>query len=467
MKQNIKKVIQYLFIAIIVIAIIYKDEIMSLLKKNKNKNHLEGFVTNTSSERNVVVPYEYNLASDNSYPKTVYEEALEKSFGSYQILQCNMLPTKKQGECLINDEPIIKYKFPVHIIKIVNGEHLAVFNDGRIYKKRILTDKMWQGPLKHSHPQREVPLRMITLNPTGDKLVGVGFDNRAYVKLKDPNAVVAMETEWRYIPGLDDVIWVGYMFDDTSNQNKWLTVNTAGRIQLSNSEDPTEGFIDASIIKEPVLKLYFDANDFMMAIDTSFRLRTFEKKDWMISEFSKKYPANPVPVNDVIYDQDQMLFGVVVLPKVGQCEVMKQEEPAFMSPFVPFELNSFLDSRLNRRITDRSIIKSKMGIYARSGLMEEEALDNDINIAYQRQQIMDKQRLREFCLKRGIQTDVNYRNYELDKVIDENERKIGKLENVIKELIKFDPDNKQIQEKAVGINFLSAEDLPSSNSTTK
>lgn len=465
MKQNIKKIIQYLFIAIIVIAIIYTEEIIKLIKKNEMTNHLEGFVSNTSSERNVVVPYEYNLANDNAYPKTVYEEALEKSFGSYQVLQCNMLPTKKQNDCTINDEPIIKYKFPVHIIKIVNGEHLAVFNDGRIYKKRILTDKMWQGPLKNSHPQREIPLRMITLNPAGDKLVGVGFDNKAYIKLKDPNSVVAMETVWKYIPGLDDVIWVGYVFDETNNYHKYITVNTAGRIQLSNTEDPIEGFIDASIIKEPVLKLYFDVNNYMMAIDTSFRLRTFEKEDWMISEFSKKYPANPIPVNDVIYDQDQMLFGVVILPKVGQCEVMKQEEPAFMSPFVPFELNSFLDSRLNRRITDRSIIKSKMGIFTKSGMMEEEALDNDINIAYQRQQIMDKKRLREFCLKRGIQTDVNYRNYELDKVIDENERKITKLENVIKELIKFDPDNKKIQEKAVGINFLSAGDLPDNTST--
>jgi hypothetical protein len=72
---------------------------------------------------------------------------------------------------------------------------------------------------------------------------------------------------------------------------------------------------------------------------------------------------------------------------------------------------------------------------------------------------MDKKRLREFCLKRGIQTDVNYRNYELDKTIDENARKIEKLEEVIKELIKFDPDNKKIQESNIGINFITDEDI--------
>jgi hypothetical protein len=319
---------------------------------------------------------------------------------------------------------------------------------------------MWQGPLKYSHPLREIPLRMITLNQTGDRLIGIGYDNKAYIKLKDPNDTIAIKTQWQPILGLENIIWVGFTYDEDTQTNKWLTVNVEGRIQISNTDNPLEGFIDASILKEPVLKLYFDASGYMMAIDTDFKLRTFEKKEWMVSEFSRKYPANPVPVNDVIYDQDQLLFGIVILPKVGQCEVMKQEEPAFMSPFVPFELNSFMDSRLNRRITDRTIIKSKTGIFTKSGLIDDEVLDNDINIAYQRQQLMDKKRLREFCAKRGIQTDVNYRNYKLDKLIDENERKISKLDKVIKELIKYDPDNKQIQEAAVGINFITEDDLP-------
>jgi len=458
MKLNINKknFIQFILLSIIIICILYNKEILKLL--NTKNVETEAFI-DTSGVRDVVVKYKYNLADENKYPKTIYETSVEQVFGQFQIMLCNLLPTRKENQCLINNIPIVKYKFPVHIIKIVDGTHLAVFNDGRIYRKRSLIDKMWQGPLKNSLPEREVPLRMITLNSEGNKLIGVGYNNQAYIKTLDSNTLVSTETEWRTIPGLDNLIWVGYIYDASSNQNKWLIVNTEGRIQLSNSEDAIEGFIDASIINEPVLKLYFDPDGYMMAIDSKLQLRTFENKDWMISEFSKKYPANPIPVNDIIYDHDQMLFGVVFLPKMGQCEIMKQEEPAFMSPFVPFELNSFLDSRLNKRITDRIIIKSKLGIFTRSGMMEEEALDNDINIAYQRQQLMDKKRLREFCLKRGIQTDVNYRNYELDKTIDENARKIEKLEEVIKELIKFDPDNKKIQESNIGINFITDEDI--------
>ena len=102
-----------------------------------------------------------------------------------------------------------------------------------------------------------------------------------------------------------------------------------------------------------------------------------------------------------------------------------------------------------------------MGIYTRLGLMEEDLLDDDINMAYQRQQLKDKKRLREFCLSRGIQTDVNYRNYKMEKVIDDNERKIDKLEQSIKELIAFDPDIKEIQESTQGVNFVKDNSIKS------
>jgi hypothetical protein len=444
--NNFKKTMQFILLALIIIFILYYNEILGYIN---NDNVAEDF----TDINGVKVNYEYNI-TNNKYPETIYELSIKKKFNKYPVMLCNLLPTRKESECLINGTPIIKYKFPVHIMKNIDGMHYAVFNDGRIYKKRNLTDKLWQGPLKYSLPEREVPLRMITLNPNGNKFIGVGYNNKCYIKKEDTNSIVATETEWKYIEGLDDVIWVGFIFDANSNENKWLIINTDGKIMLSNTENPLEGFIDASIIKEPVLKLYFDPDGYMLAIDSNMNLRTFEKKDWMVSGFSKKYPANPIPINDIIYDYDQKLFGVVFLPKMGQCEIMKQEESAFMSPFVPFELNSYLDSRLDKRLTDRHILKSKMGIFTKSGLLEEAALDNDVNIAYQRQQLMDKKRLREFCQKRGIQTDVNYRNYEMDKIILENENKIKKLDNVIKELIKFDPDNKKIQESVVGINYL-------------
>lgn len=436
-----KKIFQFILLSLFIFIILFYKDILYYFK-----NNVENF--------DVVVPYEHNLENEQKYPTTIYENSIKNIFGSYQTMICNILPTQKENSCLINGEPIIKYKFPVHVIKMVDGAHLAVFNDGRIYKKRSLIDKMWQGPLKNSQPNRDIPLRMITLNPEGNKLIGIGYDNKGYIKLDDPNTLVSTETEWQEITGLDDVIWLGFKYDDASNQNKMIIINTDGKIMLSNTDNPLNGFIDASIIEEPVLKLYFDNDGYMMAINNKFELKVFEHKDWMISNFSKKYPGNTIPVNDIIYDYDGKLFGVVFLPKVGQCEIMKQEDLSFMSPFVPFELNRTLDARLNKKITDRHIIKSKLGIFTKNGLVEEDTLDNDINVAYQRQQLMDKKRLRDFCAKRGIQIDTNYRNIELDKVIHQNSRKIEELDNVIKELIKYDPESKKIQDSVIGINYL-------------
>lgn len=465
---NSKNIFQFILLVIIVVYILYFKEINKYIFNNDSVNNSSSNISNNSVSEGFIdtsknlgpqVAYEYDAVLESEYPSTIYEQSANKLFAQYPVMLCNLLPTKKSTECKINGVPIVKYKFPVHIMKLPDGVNLAVFNDGRIYKKRNLIDEMWQGPLRNSMPNRDVPLRMITLNPEGDKLVGVGYDNRCYIKLKDPNSNVATETEWRYIPGMEDVIFVSYIFDANSNANKYIIVNTSGVIQMSNSDNASAGFFDAAIIKEKVLKLYYDIDGYMMVIDSDFKLRVFDDKDWMVSELSKKFPANPNPVNDILYDYDQLLFGCVFLPKMGMCEVMKQEEPAFMTPFVPFELNRFLDSRLNRRLTDRLILKTKMGIYTRLGLMEEDMLDEDINMAYQRQQLSDKKRLREFCLSRGIQTDVNYKNYEMEKVIDENARKIENLEKSIKDLISFDPDVKPIQESAQGVNFIKQDDL--------
>lgn len=452
MNINNRTLFQFTCLVLITVYILYFKEINNYIYKY-NTNNVESFIT-TSKILGPTIDYEYDGVLDSEYPITIYEESVEKVFNQFPTMSCNLIPTKKSSTCKINGVPIVKYKFPVHIMKLTDSIHLSVFNDGRIYKKRNLIDKMWQGPLRNSMPNRTVPLRMITLNPEGNKLIGIGFDNKGYIKLLDPNANISIETEWKYLPGLEDIIYIGFMFDASTNQNKYIVITTDGKLQLSNSDKTSDGFFDASIIKQKILKFYFDPDGYMMVIDNEFKLRIFDNKDWMVSEISTKYPPNPNLVNDIIYDYDQMLFGCVFLPKFGMIEIMKQEEPAFMSPFVPFELNRYLDSKLNRRLTDRLILKTKMGIYTRLGLMEEDILDDDINMAYQRQQLKDKKRLREFCLSRGIQTDVNYRNYEMEKIIDNNERKIDNLEQSIKELINFDPDIKEIQESTQGVNFI-------------
>jgi hypothetical protein len=142
---------------------------------------------------------------------------------------------------------------------------------------------------------------------------------------------------------------------------------------------------------------------------------------------------------------------------------MKQEDAHFMAPFVPLDLNKYVDSNLDMRLTERTIIQTKLGVVPGQGLLEEEALDEDVNMAYQRQLLEDKKRLRDFCANRALRTDANYKNYDVLKAIDDNATKIEKLTSAIQDLISFDPDQKAIKESVLGIDIIKS--VPSGNPT--
>lgn len=441
-----------LLVTLFVIIINWK-EINDCLTKDDitSKTSKEGFKPNLNS---AVVNYEYDKQEVGEFPETIYEKAIRLNFKEYPALICNLIPTMKSSECKIGDNKIVKYKFPVHITKMIDGNHLAVFNDGRIYKKNKLTDKMWQGPLKNSMPKRHIPLRMITTNIDGTKLIGVGFDNKVYEKLGNPNTVIDYEGEWKLLPGLDNVIFVMFKFDESVNKYRYIVINSDGKLKITKDDKSTSELIDYGVETTPIIKLFGDAQGYMNIIDGQFRLRTFEDKNWEGSLLSTKYESSENQVIDAIYDNDALLFGCVILPEMSTVEIMKQEEPHITAKFIPFEMNRYLDSSLDKRIADRTIIKSKLGIFTKQGMLEEEALDDDINMAYQRQMLLDKKRLRNFCASRGFKTDVNYKNYKVLSQIENNDQKIEKLNKVIKDLISFDPEQKAIQESIAGINYL-------------
>jgi hypothetical protein len=441
---------------LILVLIVYHNEILSYMSSYEGFEDIvqsgtesPGLIYNTSK-----VKYEYDAQEPNKFPETIFERSADSIFGATPVMVCNLIPTRKSRDCLINNEPIVKYKFPVHLLMLANGKHLAVFNDGRLYMKNKLTDKMWQGPLKNSLPNRDVPLRMVTMNPAGTKLVAVGYDNNAYIKYGDENQVLDLESEWRPLVGLENIIYLMYRYDEATDSNRYIVIDTDGKIKISQTDKPDSGLVDYGVLREPILKLCYSADGYMLAIDSKFQLRTFEDKEWATSKFSTKFGSNPSRVIDVLYDKDQLLFGAVFIPRMGVVEIMKQEEPDFQAKFVPFELNKYLTGGMETRLTDRGIIYTKLGIYTNQGMLEEEALDDDINMAYQRQMLLDKARLRTFCAGRGIKTDETYRNYEVLRQVEDNKRKIDKLNGIITELISFDPDQKSIQESIIGVNFV-------------
>lgn len=443
-----------------IIAINWEQINNCLLSTHKNTNTKtnsikEGFKANPNS---AIVNYEYDKQDIGEFPETIYEKAIKLNFKDNPALICNMIPTMKSSNCQISGNKIVKYKFPVHITKMIDGHHLAVFNDGRIYKKHKLTDKMWQGPLKNSMPKRHIPLRMITTNVDGTKLIGVGFDNNVYQKIGNKNTVIDYEGEWKLVPGLTDVIFVMFKHDESVDKYRYIVIDTSGKVKITRDEKSTSDLMDFGVEDTPILKLFGDPQGYMNIIDGQFRIRTFEDKNWEGSLLSTKYESSHNQVVDVIYDNDALLFGCVILPKMNTVEVMKQEEPHITAKFIPFEMNRYLDSSLDKRIADRTIIKSKLGIFTKQGLLEEHALDDDINMAYQRQMLLDKKKLRNFCASRGFRTDVNYKNYKVLAQIEDNNQKIEKLNGVIKDLISFDPEQKSIQESIAGINFLKKVD---------
>ena len=447
MNHPVMKLIILAVFAILVLLFIYSDDIFTT-----GKPATESFLDVPSEVRNSAkVPYEFDTTE---FPATIFESSLKEAYPETPLVACQVIPALGSQQCRVGEIPIVKYKFPVSLARLPNGKTASVFNDGRIYLKDRLVDKLWQGPVRNSFPDRTVPLRMVTLNPDADRLVGVGYDNRVYIKKRDPNASISIETEWELIDGLNDVIYLMYELDAASGKNNYILVNRLGRIvrvPVDNSQTTPQ---PVGNIQDPVLKLVYDPEGYMMAIDTNFNLRTFESKDWMNSQLSQPSRRNKMPVLDVLYDKDQLLFGLVIIKETGMAEVMKQEDAHFMAPFVPLDLNKYVDSNLDMRLTERAIIQTKLGIIPGQSQMEEETLDDDVNIAYQRQLLEDKKKLRDFCASRALRTDTNYKNYDVLRSIDENADKIEKLNQAIKDLISFDPDQRAIKESVVGVDFI-------------
>ena len=106
-------------------------------------------------------------------------------------------------------------------------------------------------------------------------------------------------------------------------------------------------------------------------------------------------------------------------------------------------------------MSDQDILKAKIGSlydYKKYNI-DEDNTDDDPNFAYQTQLLESKRDLRQFCANRGSNTqNINYENYELLADVENNNNKISKLKNVIKNLIKYEPEKQQIKEKHTILN---------------
>jgi hypothetical protein len=416
--MNIEIFVKIILILIAIIIIIYYEKIFSSFKIN-NKEQLEAFITvqefldDSSSED---TPY--------LYEKTIYENSIIKheKLKNNPELVCNILPTLN---CLD------RKKFPVHIIKLINNDYAAVFNDGKIYITNNFKDNIWNGPIENSMPNISVPLRMINTIPFGNMLVGVGYDNKCYIKRSEK--ILDYTVEWQLmedIPESIKVIYLMYYFDNIKRKAYKMIINTEGRIMIQN-EDGSFRLIDGSY--PPLLKVFYNKNGYLLGIDENFRLGSFDDKDWTLSTYGQKLPINNNNfLNDIIYDYDNKLVGITFNFDSNILEFKKQLSVGYENKFILLRK----DEKIDTRMTDYQIIISKLGMGNLLGLSKDQIteLDNDIEMAYQRQLIEDTATLREFCKSRQDTLNSDFIDLELNNQLSINNDKLDKINNLLNDL---------------------------------
>ena len=434
-------------------------------------------------------PFENNKKKDkfsnvnnkkSKQSNTIYEKALSNVYGDNKRLLCSMIPiiNNTSNICKIDNVPYIIYKFPVHIIKLIDDSILAVFNDGRMYKKYSMESTIWKGPIQHSMPMGTIPLRMITLGTDLVTLFGVGYDNILYVKepinMKTSSSInnntynntddtdnsnignsINITGEWKQVPNNAGIIYV--LFDNKTNF--LISIDIKGKLFTKISTDITTNNQElVTLVDRPVLRLYYDLNGYMLAIDDKFDMYQFTDIDWKTTPLQLSRGANPNKLHDILYDNDGKLFGLVFNTDSYMVQIMKQVEVFYLSEFKP--LNMILDKNNNSTnnfvMSYQDIIKAKIGSihdYTINYAFDSNHTDNDTNFAYQKQVIESKAELAQFCENRSSNTNnVNYENYELISNVENNEDKISKLKNVITSLMEYEPERMNIQDKYSIIN---------------
>lgn len=432
-------------------------------KVNNNSNLIEGFqITDIQDRIDNAVGKEKVLTLDGEvvekpekkeFPETIVENQIKKIFDSSVNMKCNMIHSMNTTECIVNNKPFVKYLFPIHLLKLPKGDILAVFNDGRLYTKDNLLSNMWKGPLKNSIPFDYIPLRMITIGYRDNSLLGVGYDNNLYAKQADRLGNINVLGEWVRVPNNENIIYVIV----EKKSKKLVAIDNLGNLLIKQNTDILSDYEPLGDLNIPLLKLFYDSNDYMLALDSNFNLVQFKDRDWTKSSLNYKKGINNMRVFDILYDNDGKLFGLVFVPGVGILELMKQQTKYFMSEFVPLEFHTkySLDVGNNFLLNDINIIETKTGVNIiedNDDYGSEENRDQDISYAYMKSIVKNKSKLREFCKERGLGNAQSFENYDMINNIQAQQEKIEDLQNVIKNLMKYEPEKKVIQEEILLMN---------------
>lgn len=472
-----------IIIIVLIVISMYYIFLQLSTKNTKEKKQIEGFVNPTNSPIPTKIPDELDKLLDDDYvvmtsnnsiifpePK-IYTEAFTKTKDLADLLKFNLKidPLSKDYDVTTN----VKYQrllVPIHIIYTMDKKYLAVFNDGKLYiKNNLFDDALWIGPLNNSligSQEDGIGMRMIMFFPFNNnnerqiKLLGVGHDGFLYCKENED-----MQSQWIKSSGEknDGLIYVFCDFyqDKVNYYPVLYGITEEGKIvyKNQNNKEPIETISGDDFMKLPfdepakpiinnakMLKVYWDKNGFLLGIGQDFQIYQKKGIDWKIRpwELDTKMRGTSggalTKVIDLIMDDDARMIGLVLdsLNKPPTIKIHKQILTYYLSDFDSINVVG----KGQKIFTDTQMIKYKTGLDWDTFLSFEDPdegiyRNNNLQALKQRSIMNDKSKLRKLCKSRNPIMNLESRNFDLETVVKQNEKKITTLNKELDGLIKF------------------------------
>lgn len=462
----IKKVILVSIITIILIYWFY-------LKSHK----VEGFIgeedesNNKPNNKSAVLTLMKDLQEKNEPP--IYSEAYELSSKLSPMLKYNLKINNRLPEYNQETEKMFqKILVPIHLINLLDGRIMVVFNDGKLYiKKNLFSDQLWLGPLDNSFYGSQtdgVGMRMVMFFPMNRnqerqiRLLGVGQDNTLYYKETEDLQSPWLKAETNGTNN-DNLV---YLFCDYHQSAEdyypvLYGITTDGTIvsKSLDGKNPISSVEDVDFIKIPfnplnppvinnikVLKIFWDKNGFMLGIGQDFRLYQKKGIDWKIRQWEideERRGTNSgsnSQLIDVYMDNDARMVGLVLDSELNPptIKIKKQNMPYYLADFEDISEVS----NQNRLLNNYQMIKYKTGLDWNVYLSFEDPDEilyrsNNLQALYQRSVMFDKFKLRKLCKDRKPTLNLEARNFDLEKTIEDKTERISTLNNELEGLLKY------------------------------
>ena len=449
----------YYFPTIFILILLFIIVIYYINLVNRTKN-IEKFVGNDDEESS----QEMIRASQTFLPEpSIYTEAYTKATDVSETLKLNLRIDPLNRD--INPATKKLYNrllIPIHLTTTLDNKCLAIFNDGKLYKKNNLyEDGLWMGPLPNSlygSQEYGIGMRMCMFFPINNnqerevRLFAVGADNSLYFKEKDD-----INSEWIKAPvennnNNDKLVYLFCDFYEKNTQYPLLyAITTTGKIVYKNinGDAPMNSIEEEDFVKLPfsepsptvsgnikLLKVFWDRNGFMLGIGQDFKIYQKKGIDWKVRPWDMevstrgKNKGSNAKVIDLMMDNDSRMIGLVLDSdkKKPMIKIQKQNQPYYLADFE----NLDKVGTESKALTTYDLIKHKTGLDWSAYFNFEDPDEvyyrtNNVNALKQRAIMKDRLKLRKICQNRNPLINTEARNFELEQKMKEREMKITTL----------------------------------------